>query len=127
MKTTQTLAIATLTVAVLVSPLGCSWAGSDGINDLIAVTKMKADQANQEAMHAAEKQRENLSRKEQIRAAQKRLEAIKNSLSKVNKADPDAEEQVRKIDRELTSIRHEIQLISAAVTPTPEYRPRHPH
>lgn len=92
----------------------------DGISYLVAVTQMKANNANEEAMQAADKHRDNAEKKKKLRAAQARLEALKKSLGGIKGDDAQAEKRVLEIDRQVTSIRKEIRSLAAASTPSPE-------
>jgi hypothetical protein len=65
-----------LAVLTLASTAFEAHAGSDGISYLIAVTQIKADNANDAALGGAEKQRQLIKKQQQLRARQAALDAL---------------------------------------------------
>lgn len=70
----KTIGLACLTIALGVTS-GAASAVDDGITRLIAVTQMKANNANDDALKGAEQQRGLVKQQQQLRDQQKNLEA----------------------------------------------------
>lgn len=67
-----------LTAAALAAMLGVTLgtaSAADGINRLIAVTQLKTQNANDEALNGADRQRELVKKQKQLRERQKSLES----------------------------------------------------
>ena len=61
-------------LALALTMPAAAFAATDGIQQLITVTQMKADNANEEALQGAEKQRELVAEQKRLRAQQRALE-----------------------------------------------------
>jgi hypothetical protein len=72
-KSLRVLALVTLALAPVST---VAHAGTDGINRLIAVTQLKADNANGDAMDGADKQRELVKKQKVLRAQQAAFDAL---------------------------------------------------
>ena len=73
MKSNRTFRFLAAIAAMSIAAINSCLATDAGINRLIAVTQMKADAANEEALKGAEKQQNNVATQKRIRAAQRRL------------------------------------------------------
>jgi len=62
-------------IAVALGMATGSASAADGISYLVAVTQMKAANANDEALQGADKQRELVKKQQQLRGSQKNLES----------------------------------------------------
>ena len=97
MSTMRIIQVVPLLLALSILPLHSG--RLDGIAYLVAVTQMKANHVNEEALQQATPQP----------AQVKRAKALEKELSQVKATDPGAEKRVKEIDKQLTALQQEIK------------------